>query len=110
MRVAILEPFYNETSCMAPGEREIYGYMASYIEIFGEEDPISLLLKYVFQPAIKKIGVSKWPRLELTDLGFAISNRDTKTEDITGESPLDIEHLLKDVIKEEGLDEPGPKA
>lgn len=94
MRVAIIEPFYHETACINPAEREIIGYAKAYIELFGESDPVSIMLEEYFIPALKKIGIAKWPRLELTDLGFAISDKDTTTVDISEEEPLVIEERI----------------
>lgn len=99
MRVAILEPFYHETACLNPAEREIIGYAEAYIELFGENDPLSIMLRVSFIPALKKIGVAKWPRLELTDLGFAISDRDTETEDISEEAPLVLEETIGEIAE-----------
>lgn len=81
-RLAILQPFYSKTSCMHPQERETLGYCYAYIEMFGTEDPLSTLLESLFIPALRKIGIAKWPRLELTDLGFGISNKDSEEVDI----------------------------
>jgi len=81
-RLAIIEPFFNQTSCLHPEEREIIGYSQAYIEMFGKND-FSKFLEEQAIPALQKIGIARWPRTELTDLGLRISNRDTKTIDMS---------------------------
>lgn len=103
MRVAILEPFYSATSCMHVDERELIGYMASYIEMFGEDNELSLIFKHIFIPAVRKIGIARWPRLELTDLGFAISNKDSAEYDISSEEAVPMEEALTEALEKSGL-------
>lgn len=50
--------------------------------MFGE-DKFTKFLKEKAIPALQKIGISRWPRTELTDLGLRISNKDTQDVDIS---------------------------
>lgn len=81
-RLAIIEPFFNETSCLHPEEREVIGYCQAYIEMFGK-DTFTRFLKKRAIPALQKIGIARWPRTELTDLGLRISNKDTESVDMS---------------------------
>jgi len=92
-RLAIIEPFFNETACLHPEERETVGYCEAYIMMFGEEDKFAEWLKEKAIPALQKIGISRWPRTELTDLGLRISNKDTEE--------VDISYLTPEVEQEE---------
>lgn len=87
-RLAMLEPFFNKTACLNPEERELIGYCAAYCEMFKDSDPefIEYLQQKVI-PALTKIGIARWPRTELTDLGLRISNRDEETITLDEESP-----------------------
>jgi len=80
--VAKNEPFYTETSCLNPPERELLGYIKAYKILFGENETIAR-----FGKALKFIGIAKWPRTELTDLGLNIGSGDTETE--TFETPIE---------------------
>lgn len=95
-RLAIIEPFFNQTACLHPEEREIVGYCQAYIEMFGDKDNFAKFLKTKAIPALQKIGISRWPRTELTDLGLRISNKDTEEVDI---SYLDPEVEEADIRK-----------
>lgn len=81
-RLAKVEPFMIDTSCMHPDQREIIGYMEAYVRIFGEEGDFSKFLIDKAKPAIEAIGLSKWPRTELTDLGLRIADKETTEEEI----------------------------
>ena len=94
-RLAILEPFFNQTACLHPQEREIVGYCEAYRTIFGSKDNFAKFLKDKAIPALQKIGISRWPRTELTDLGLRISNKDTETVDIVTMSPEEEEEDLR---------------
>lgn len=79
----MIEPFFNQTACLHPQEREIIGYCEAYISMFGEKDEFAKYLKKKVIPALQKIGIARWPRTELTDLGLAISAKDTEEVDMT---------------------------
>lgn len=93
-RLSILEPFYGKTSCLHPEEREIVGFCEAYITMFGEETGFSKFLREKAIPALEKIGMARWPRTELTDLGLRIANRDEKEEDMSEYFPRDIEEEI----------------
>ena len=76
-RVAMLEPFFNITACLNPEERQLIGYCEAYRIMFGDQDKeFSQFLQEKAIPMLEKIGISRWPRTELTDLGLKISNKD----------------------------------
>lgn len=78
-RLGVLDEFYTETACLHPSERELVGYCFAYMTLFGEKDEFSVFLKDFAVPALKKIGISRWPRTEMTDLGLRISDRDEES-------------------------------
>ena len=90
-RLAMIEPFFNQTACLHPEEREIIGYCEAYIEMFGEKDEFARFLKDKAIPALQKIGISRWPRTELTDLGLRISNKDMQDVELTYLDNIDFE-------------------
>lgn len=82
-RLSKIEPFLRDTACLHPEEREITGYIEAYIRMFGKKNPFSEFLLNQAKPAIEAIGMSKWQRTELTDLGLRISDKETgKTETV----------------------------
>ena len=98
-RLAIIEPFFNQTACLHPQEREIVGYCEAYIEIFGDNDNFSKFLKEKAIPALQKIGISRWHRTELTDLGLRISNKDMQDVELAYLSDMDFKKEDKDSRK-----------
>ena len=81
-RVAVIEPTYNLTACLNPAERELIGYLKAYMVFFPEDKEFNTWLKEKVIPMLVQIGISKWPRTELTDLGLRISNVDEEVEDL----------------------------
>jgi hypothetical protein len=75
-RLAIIKEEYNETSCLSPDMREIIGYCRAYLRLFPEDQEFCQYLNEKIIPAMKEIGVARWMRSELTDLGFAIADKD----------------------------------
>lgn len=96
-RLAKVEPFLRDTSCMHPEEREILGYIEAYVRIF-PNDPFSKYLKETILPAIEAIGMSKWARTELTDLGLRLADKETTKEEIV--PSLNMRTLENDSIRE----------
>jgi len=94
-RLAMIEPFFNKTACLHPQEREIVGYCEAYRTIFGKGDDFAKFLKDKAMPALQQIGISRWPRTELTDLGLRISNRDTESVDIVTMSSEEEEEDMR---------------
>lgn len=94
-RLAAIEPFFNQTACLHAEEREIIGYCEAYVTLFGKKDEFARYLKDKVMPALQKIGISRWPRTELTDLGLRISNKDTEDVDIAHMPMLEEEEDLR---------------
>ena len=67
-------PYIQHLALINPMERELIGYCYAYIALFGKDNFGSWLeTKAVL--ALKKIGMAKLVRTELTDLGFFIGNK-----------------------------------
>ena len=74
--VAQEEDFLRLTACLNPEEREIIGYCKAY-KIFSGKTPFTEFLEKKVIPAFVIIGMSRWDRSELSDLGFKIADSDS---------------------------------
>ncbi len=92
-RLAALAPKYNETACLHPEEREMIGACFAYIQLFGEETKFAEWLKTRMIPALTVLGLTRWPRTEMTDLGLRIGFLDTQ------------QYVIADEPTEEGEEE-----
>lgn len=75
-KVAEIEPFYNLTACLNPEERELIGFCKAYSIMFPEDKDFNMFLEEKITPMLKAIGISKWPRGEITDLGLRLGRGD----------------------------------
>lgn len=86
---------YQKTACLHPEERELIGVIWAVADFINNDDPaLSKYLKDEIVPFIETIGISRWPRTELTDLGLRVGQRHQKAVD-----------LAEDVITEVDLAE-----
>lgn len=95
-RVVNIEKFFSLTACMNLEEREIIGLIYAYDELTKDpkvKDPFNDFLMNKVVPALQKIGRSKWGRTELTDLGFMLGDKDTKTSTVKEE----LRNILNEV-------------
>jgi len=75
--IASLKPygvFLSELACMNKEEREIIGYIKGYTVLYPEDKDFNKFLERVIV-LLKYIGLSKWGRTELTDLGLMIGEK-----------------------------------
>jgi hypothetical protein len=69
-------PLYQKTACLNAEEREMIGLCWATADLIEKEDPeLAKYLKEEIVPFIETIGISRWPRTELTDLGLRVGQR-----------------------------------
>lgn len=85
-KVAKFDKFLSLTACLNIEERELIGYCRAFTKLFPANKEFNEFLEKKIIPAFVVIGQSKWFRSELTDLGFKLSDKNTKSERIIEES------------------------
>jgi hypothetical protein len=82
--LAKLEPIYQQTACLGAEEREIICVLTAYADLIRTRKPDKAKrIKEVIIPFIEKIGVGKWQRFELTDLGLRVATRNVTEAEAT---------------------------
>ena len=80
-RLSNIDPDYADSACVHPDEAELIGFCKAYIKMFGKSEFSTWLDKQVI-PALRMIGLARWPRSELTNLGLRIGARDELVESL----------------------------
>lgn len=74
--LANLEPLYQKTACLGAEEREVICVLSAYADWIEHHKPEKAKkIRERFIPFIEKIGIGKWQRFELTDLGLRVGTR-----------------------------------
>ena len=88
-------PFMRETACVHVNEREILAYIEAYPFLCPNDKKFIEFLEETVKPIMMKIGRAKWYRDTITDLGFALSSKesavDKRDEDTKNILEVDIE-------------------
>jgi predicted RNA-binding protein len=64
-------PFYKKTACLDDEIRELIAY-CEIVKIFINNERLRKLIDEKLVPALEKIGIARWKRTEITDLGLKI--------------------------------------
>jgi hypothetical protein len=70
-------PFYRETACMDAQFREYLAYCEIIKLFFPDNKRLIDLIDKKLIPALEYIGVARWDRTEITDLGFKVGQERT---------------------------------
>jgi len=91
-KVGKLLKFMQETACVHVQEREMIAMCEVYGLINPDDKEFNEYLEKVIKPSLIKVGQSRWYRDTITDLGFALSARDTtkREEDTTSILEVDV--------------------
>jgi hypothetical protein len=82
--LAELDPLYQQTACLGAEEREVICVLEAYAKLIEVKHPDKAKrLRDKLIPFIETIGVGKWIRFELTDLGLKVGSRNVEKEDQT---------------------------
>jgi len=74
---------YQKTACINAEEREMMGLCWAVADLIKKDDPeLAEYLKKEIIPFLETIGISRWPRTELTDLGLRVGQRHMKKIDM----------------------------
>lgn len=74
--LANLEPLYQKTACLGAKEREMICVLEAYADLIADRNPEKAKrIREKIIPFIEKIGIGKWQRFELTDLGLRVGTR-----------------------------------
>ena len=71
-RIGAQYPFYKKTACLDDDIRELIAY-CEIVKIFVPNNPrLKKLIDEKLVPALETLGVARWKRTEITDLGLKI--------------------------------------
>jgi len=71
-KIGAQHPFYKQTACLDDDIREIIAY-CEIVKIFlPNNERLRKLIDEKIVPALEKIGIARWKRTEITDLGLKI--------------------------------------
>ena len=70
-------PFYRQTACMDAEYREYLAYCEIIKLFYPNNKRLTELLDKKLIPALEKIGIARWTRTEITDLGFKVGQERT---------------------------------
>jgi hypothetical protein len=81
---------FKLTSCLNFEEREIIGILSGVLPMLsdGEEKK---LIKELIIPFFEAVGIGKWNRTELTDLGLRVGQRHKIHIDLSSDIPVLVE-------------------
>ena len=83
---------YQKTACLHPEERELIGLLWAVADFIEKDDPaLAKYLKDEIVPFIETIGIARWPRTELTDLGLRVGQRHQKAVDLADDVISEID-------------------
>ncbi len=85
-KVGGIIPFLKDTACVHLEQREMIAYCDAFIILFPEQKGFNRFLEKKATPALLRIGLGRWYRDQITDLGLALSQGGTgrQTEDTRG--------------------------
>lgn len=91
---------YQKTACLHPEERELIGIIWAIADFIENDDAeLSKYLKGEIVPFIETIGIARWPRTELTDLGLRVGQRHQKAVDLADDVISEV-----DLAREEDVE------
>jgi len=76
-KIGAKHPFYRETACMDMEYREYLAYCEIIKLFFPENKRLIELIDKKLIPSLEYIGVARWGRTEITDLGFKVGQERT---------------------------------
>ena len=65
-------PFYKETACLDAEIREFLAYCEIVKIFFPDNKRLIDFIDRKVKPSLEKIGIARWGRTEITDLGFKV--------------------------------------
>ncbi|MEM5867575.1 MAG: hypothetical protein QXG39_06615 [Candidatus Aenigmatarchaeota archaeon] len=65
-------PFYKETACLDSEIREYLAYCEIIKIFFPNNKRLIEFIDTKLKPSLEKIGIARWARTEITDLGFKV--------------------------------------
>lgn len=65
-------PFYKETACLDMEVREYLAYCEIIKIFFPNNKRLTDFIDNKLKPSLEKLGIARWGRTEITDLGFKI--------------------------------------
>lgn len=71
-RIGVQHPFYRETACMDAEIREFLAYCEIVKIFFPNNKRLIQLIENKLKPSLEKLGIARWARTEITDLGLKI--------------------------------------
>lgn len=75
--------FLAQTACMNVDERKMIGFIEVAKKLFkGDKAFVAFLDKFA-KPFFEYLGRAKWDRDVVTDLGFALANRQSRRKDVS---------------------------
>lgn len=90
-RVGKILKFMQETACVHVEERELIAWCEVYPLIVPEDKDFIKFLKEVVKPVFVKVGQGRWYRDTITDLGFALSGKESDKKQEDTSKILDVE-------------------
>lgn len=85
-------PLYQKTACINAEEREMIGLCYAVADFIEKDDPeLANYLKNDIAGMLETIGISRWPRTELTDLGLRVGQRHKVKIDLSSDIITDTE-------------------
>ena len=81
--VGRLIPFLRDTSCMNVDERKMLGFCEIAKKLFEGDKKFVAFLDEFAKPFFEYMGRAKWNRDIVTDLGLALSMRESKRKDVS---------------------------
>lgn len=66
---------YHKTACINAEEREMIGMLYAIADLLPDEPELAAFLTQDVAGLFESIGIAKWPRTELTDLGLRVGQK-----------------------------------
>ena len=91
-------PLYQKTACINAEEREMIGILEASKVFVKNQKTVQLLDKV--EDFLETVGISRWPRTELTDLGLRVGQRHKVQIDLSSDIISDLD-IAEDEASEE---------
>ena len=92
-------PLYQKTACLNAEEREAIGLLEGS-KVFVKEDKETIELFDEMEDFLECVGIARWPRTELTDLGLRVGQRHKVQIDLSSDIISDLD-IAEDEASEE---------